>query len=96
MTGHQVESKFTPFNIPQRIAYNKLKPFEKAKVKQLREEAKKKEKSETRNVAVVTTQEVIPPKAEESAKEGTKASATSNAGNQFGRAAHDEQKKKPS
>jgi hypothetical protein len=72
----------------------KLKLFQKAKVKQLREEAKKKEKSETRNVAAVTTQEDIPPKAEESAKEGPKTSATSNAGNQFGRAAHDEQKKK--
>jgi hypothetical protein len=74
--------------------YNKLKPFEKAKVKQLCEEAKKKEKSETRNVAAVTTQEDIPPKAKESAKEGPKASATSNAGNQFGCAAHEEQKKK--
>ena len=74
--------------------YNKLKPFEKAKDKQVCEEAKKKEKSETRNVAAVTTQEDVPPKAEHSAGEGTKTSATSNAGNQFGCAAHDEQKKK--
>ncbi len=71
-----------------------MKPFEKAKDKQVCEEAKKKEKSETRNVAAVTTQEDVPPKAEHSAGEGTKTSATSNAGNQFGCAAHDEQKKK--
>ncbi|KAI2494620.1 hypothetical protein MHU86_19898 [Fragilaria crotonensis] len=44
--------------------YNKLKPFEKAKVKQLREEAKKKEKkekSEARSVVADTTQEDAPP-----------------------------------
>ncbi|KAI2503960.1 Reverse transcriptase (RNA-dependent DNA polymerase) [Fragilaria crotonensis] len=44
--------------------YNKLKPFEKAKVMQLREEAKKKEKkkkSEAQSVAAVTTQEYAPP-----------------------------------
>ncbi len=70
-----------------------MKPFEKAKVKQLRKEAKKKEKSETRSVAVVTTQEDVSPEADGGTKEGTKAPLTSNAGNQFGRAAHGEQKK---
>ena len=75
--------------------YNKLKPFEKAKVKQLREDAKKKGKSEMRNVAALTTQEHVSPETGKGAKEGIqKASATPNAGNQFGRAAHDEQKKK--
>ncbi|KAI2502118.1 Reverse transcriptase (RNA-dependent DNA polymerase) [Fragilaria crotonensis] len=68
--------------------YNKLKPFEKAKVKQLREEAKKKEKkdkSDARSVAVVATQEEAPP----DDNEGTKTPVVSNAGKQFGRAAHD-------
>jgi hypothetical protein len=64
--------------------YNKLKPFEKAKVKQLRDEAKKKENSETRNVAAVAIQEDIPPDVEA----GIKTPITSNAGNQFGRAVH--------
>ncbi|KAI2493496.1 hypothetical protein MHU86_21046 [Fragilaria crotonensis] len=67
--------------------YNKLKPFEKAKVKQLREEAKKKEKkdkSDARSVAVVATQEEAPP----DDNEGTKTPVVSNAGKQFGRAAH--------
>ena len=69
--------------------YNKLKPFEKAKVKQLREEAKKKEKdSETRNVAAVTTKEDISPEIED----GIKTPVTSNAGSQFGRSAHVGQK----
>jgi len=36
--------------------YNKLKPFEKLKVRQLREEAKKREKSDARNIAAVATQ----------------------------------------
>ena len=72
--------------------YNKLKPFEKAKVKQLREEAKKKEKkdkSDARSVAVVATQEEAPP----DDNEGTKTPVVSNAGKQFGRAAHGEQQK---
>ena len=72
--------------------YNKLKPFEKAKVKQLREEAKKKEKkdkSEARSVAAVTTQEDAPPDDDE----GTKTPVVSNAGKQFGRAVHGEQQK---
>jgi len=71
--------------------YNKLKPFEKAKVKQLREEAKKKEKkekSEARSVAAVTTQEDAPPD-----DEGKETPVPSNAGKQFGRAAHVEQQK---
>ena len=58
--------------------YNKLKPFEKAKVKQLREEAKKKEKkekSEARSVAAVTTQEDAPPD-----DEGKETLVPSNAG----------------
>ena len=54
-----------------------MTPFEKAKVKQLREEAKKKEKSETRSVAVDTTQEDVSPEADGGTKEGTKASLTS-------------------
>ncbi len=72
--------------------YNKLKPFEKAKVKQLREEAKKREKkdkSEARSVAAVTTQEDAPPDDDE----GTKTPVVSNAGKQFGRAVHGEQQK---
>jgi hypothetical protein len=71
--------------------YNKLKPFEKAKVKQLREEAKnkeKKEKSEARSVAAVTTQEEAPPD-----DEGKETLVPSNAGKQFGRAAHVVQQK---
>ena len=72
--------------------YNKLKPFEKAKVKQLREEAKKKDKQERsdgRSVASVgiATQEEVP--TEEDA--GTQTPVVSNAGKQFGRAAHCEQ-----
>lgn len=74
--------------------YNKLKPFEKAKVKQLREDAKKKEKkdkSDGRNVAAVsTTPEEVTPQEED---EGTKTPVVSNAGKQFGRAAHGEQQK---
>ena len=69
--------------------YNKLKPFEKAKVKQLHEEAKKKEKdSETHNVAAVTTKEDIAPEIED----GIKTLVTSNAESQFGRSAHVRQK----
>ena len=75
--------------------YNKLKPFEKAKVKQLREEAKKKEKkdkSEARNVAAVTTQEEAPPEDDK----GNKPTVFSNAaGKQFGRAAHSGLQQKP-
>ena len=71
--------------------YNKLKPFGKAKVKQLREEAKKKEKkSEARSVAAVTTQE---DDAQPEVGNATVTSVPSNAGQQFGRAAHSEQKK---
>jgi hypothetical protein len=43
---------------------NKLKPFGKAKVKQLREEAKRKEKNnkpDARSLAIVETQEEAPP-----------------------------------
>ncbi|KAI2496370.1 hypothetical protein MHU86_18149 [Fragilaria crotonensis] len=67
----------------------RLKPFEKAKVKQLREAKKKekKEKSEARSVAAVTTQEDAPPD-----NEGRRP-LSSNAGKQFGRAAHVEQQK---
>ncbi|KAI2506604.1 hypothetical protein MHU86_7814 [Fragilaria crotonensis] len=69
-----------------------IEAFEKAKVKQLREEAKKKEKkdkSDARSVAVVATQEEAPP----DDNEGTKTPVVSNAGKQFGRAAHGEQQK---
>ena len=70
--------------------YNKLKPFEKAKVKQLREEAKKKEKdSEMRSVAAVSAKEDVPPAEMD---DGLKTPVTSNAGHQFGRAAHVGQK----
>ncbi len=72
--------------------YNKLKPFEKAKVKQLREEERKKErkdKSEARSVAAVTTQEDAPPDDDE----GTKTPVVSNAGKQVGRSVHGEQQK---
>jgi hypothetical protein len=98
-SGKSGDDDKTPSGIPIHSGqysakdYNKLKPFEKAKVKQLREEAKKKEKSETRSVAVVTTQEDVPPEADGDTKEKTKTSLTSNAGHQFGRAAHGEQKK---
>lgn len=65
--------------------YNKLKPFEKAKVKQLRDEAKNKERdSENRKVAAVKTQEDV----SSEVNDGTATPITSNAGNQFGRAAH--------
>jgi hypothetical protein len=73
--------------------YNKLKPYEKAKVKQLREEAKKKEKKDkpdARSVAVVATQEDAPPDDDDAV---TKTPVASNAGKQFGRAAHGEQQK---
>jgi hypothetical protein len=72
--------------------YNKRKPYEKAKVKQLREEAMKKEKkdkSEAQSVAAVTTQEDAPPDDDE----GSKTPVVSNAGIQFGRAVHGEQQK---
>ena len=70
--------------------YNKLKPFEKAKVKQLREEAKKKEKdSEMRSVAAVSAKEDVPPA---DTDDGLVTPVTSNAGHQFGRAAHVGQK----
>ena len=68
-----------------------MKPFEKAKVKQLHKEAKKKEKkekSEAQSVAAVATQEDTPPD-----NEGMETPAPSNAGKQFGRAAHVEQQK---
>ncbi len=70
-----------------------MKPFGKAKVRQLREEAKKKEMSDLRNVAVVATQEDIPPKGRGKCQGGDEGFCS--AGNQFGCAAHDEQKKKP-
>jgi len=73
--------------------YNKLKPFEKAKVKQLREEAKKKEKKdkpEGRNVASVNTTQEESPLEED---DGTQTPIVSNAGKQFGRAAHGAQQK---
>ena len=69
--------------------YNKLKPFEKTKVKQLREGAKKKEKDpETCNVAAVTTKEDVSPEIED----GIKTPVSSNAGSQFGCSVHVGQK----
>jgi hypothetical protein len=74
---------------------NKLKPFGKAKVKQLRDEAKRKEKNnkpDARSVAIVETQEEAPPDDDN----GIKTPVVSNAGKQFGCAAHSESQKQAS